>query len=344
MAAAEGRHVALNDMNNNNNKQYDGSRPPPTKRPATGSLSVVFIMALIIAGAIIASGGSIPVDPNGPGGPPTIEPYYNSANYPAQHIISQSGQQSTTKNNLQLRTFGVNNCGQNAAILFVIDTSGSMSFAGKMNNTKKALHYFINNIGGKEVVGIDTFSANVKTAIVMDYFNNNKNAVSQVIDGLTPGGWTVTRDAMQQAYGQLKQAITYDDFPGYAYNLILMTDGVPESPDSMNDCEVTVPDPNLANGIRCFARKQDPRIPVNIPDEIKNLGVNIYTINVYSPSYPSDKLLFPYLDKLLKNISSSPISTHYFISTNASNLSDILHNINNNICYGNFNGFVKPTP
>ncbi|HWY79059.1 MAG TPA: VWA domain-containing protein [Candidatus Sulfotelmatobacter sp.] len=330
-------------MANNTTKKQLGSRPPPSQRPSTSSLSIFFIMGLLVVAAFIASGNLVPVDPNGPGGPPTLEPYYNSADYPVQHIITPTGTQVGTQKNLQLKTFNVDNCGQNSVLLFVIDTSGSMAFAGKMPNTKNALHYFVNNIGGKSVIGIDTFSKEAKTEQMFNYYNDTKQQVNHIIDGLKPEGWTVTKHAMQMAYDQLKQSITNEDYPGYAYNLILMTDGVPETPNNGGNCEAKVPDPNLASGFRCFAREEDPRIPVNIPDEIKQLGVDIYTINVYSPSYPSDKLLFPTLEQFLKEVASPPLNTHYFVSVNASNLSTILHDINNNICYRDLNGVIKPT-
>lgn len=314
-----------------------GSRPPPQKRPSTSSLSILFVMGLVIVSAFIASGNWVPVDPNGPGGPPTLQPYYNPADYPVQHIITPTGGYTTGKQNLQLQTFNVDNCGENSAILFVIDTSGSMSYVNKMGNTKKALQYFVKNMGGKSVIGIDTFSKDVKVQIQLNYYKDVKNQVNQVISSLQPDGWTVTRDALQTAYTQLKQAINEEDYPGYTYSVILMTDGVPEIPNPPRTCEVTVPDPNLASGIRCFAKEEDPRYPVNIPSEIKNLGVEFYAINVYSPSYPSDRMLFPYLDTLLRQIVSPPTNTHYFVSTNASNLNQILQNINSSICYKNFN-------
>ena len=318
-----------------------GSRPPPQRRPATSAISILFIMALVVTAAFVASGNAVPVDPNGPGGPPTLEPYYNTADYPVQHIITPTGGLDAKKN-LQLKTFQVDNCGQNSAMLFLIDTSGSMQFAGKMNNTKKALQYFINNMGGKSVIGIDTFSKDVKEEVPLSYYKDVKPQVAEVINSFKPDGWTRTKDAMEMAYEQLRGILEDDVYPGYKYNLILMTDGVPEIPNEPRTCYVTVPDPNVASGQRCFAQEQDPTVPVNLPLNIKNLGVDIYVINVYSPSYPSDAALFPYLNDLLKNkVASTPTDTHYFVSTNASNLSAILNNVVNSICYNDLNGAPK---
>jgi hypothetical protein len=321
-------------------KEYKGSRPPPQKRPSTSSISVVFVMGLVLVGAFVASGNFAPVDPNGPGGPPTLQPYYNPADYPKQHIVMPTGAQPGAQKNLQLKTFGVDNCGANTVIYFVIDKSGSMSYANKIGNTKKAMQYFTSNMGGLSAIGIETFSKDVVVDVPLNYYKDVKPQVNQVINGLKADGWTRTKDALATAYDQLKQSITDEDYPGYAYNLVLITDGVPEvPPDQPRTCYVTTPDPNDAPALRCFAKEEDPTVPVDIPEKLRSLGVDLYAINLYSPSWHSDAVMFPYLQHLLRDqIASSPTSTHYFVSTNASNLSDILANIENNICYDELNG------
>lgn len=320
-------------------RKVTGSRPPPQKRPSTSSISILFVMALVVVAAFIASGSFAPVDPNGPGGPPTLEPYYNSANYPKQHIVMPTGNQPGAQKNLQLKTFGVDNCGANTVIFFVIDKSGSMSYANKIGNTKNAMKYFVNNMGGLSAIGIETFSKDVVVDVPLNYYKDVKPQVNQVIDGLQADGWTRTKDALQEAYNRLSQSIKNEDYPGYAYNLVLLTDGVPEiPPDQPRTCEAQTYDPKDAPALRCFAREQDPRYPTDIATQIKNLGVDFYTINLYSPTWKSDQYMFPYLQTLLQGISSDPVKTHYYVSINAANLSDILKNIENNICYDEFNG------
>ncbi len=314
-----------------------GSRPPPQSRPSTSSISILFIMALVIVSAFVASGNIAPVDPNGPGGPPTLGPYYNAADYPKQNIITPTGGFGNQKRDLQLETFNVDNCGDNSALLFVIDTSGSMTYANKIGNEKNALNYFTDNMGGLSAIGIDTFGQDVKTEVPLNYYKDVKPQVKQVINGLTPDGGTPTKDALQLAYQQLKSSIDNDEYPGYKYNVVLMTDGVPEI-FPPRTCYITTYDPRDAPLPRCFAEEQDPTIPVSIPDEIRNLGADIYTVNVYSPSWASDAFMFPYLNTLMQKIASQPTNTHYFVSINGSNLSQILQNIENNICYDNLNG------
>lgn len=315
-------------------KKVTGSRPPPSKRPSTSSLSIVFIMGLVVVGAFVASGSLTPVDPNGPGGPPTLAPYYNPADYPAQHIVTPTGGFAAGKQNLQLQTFGVDNCGQNSVMLFLIDTSGSMSYDDKIGHEKAALSYFTSNMGGLSAIGIDTFGGgpgDVVTKLPLSYYKDVKTQVSQVINGLTANGGTPTRDAMALAYNQLDSATNEEEYPNYQYNLILITDGVPEQLPPRT-CEVQTPDPLDAPLERCFAVEQDPTIPTDISAEIRSLGVDIYTINVYSPSYASDAFMYPYLTTLLEKIASEPTSTHYYVSVDGNNLSSVLQNINQSIC------------
>jgi len=321
-----------------------GSLPPlPYRSARTGALSIFFIMALVITGAFVASGSGTPVDPNGPGGPPTLEPYYNTDDYPKQHIVMPTDPQTSADNNLQLKTFNVDNCAENSAMIFLVDTSGSMKFSGKMDATKKALKYFTDNMGGKSVIGIYSFSKDVKELVPINEFKEVKSDVTKAINDLQPDGWTRTKDGMEMVYQRLKEAIDEKVYPGYKYNLILMTDGVPEVPPTEpRTCYVTAVDPNTAPALRCFAREQDPRLPQNIPNDIKAMDVSIFSVNIYSPDYPSDVVMFPYLEALLKDVASPPIGDHYYKTVNAGNLQTILNNISNAICFDNFTGKPKP--
>jgi len=324
---------------NTTRRKVVGSRPPPQKRPSTSSLSILFVMGLVLVGAFVASGNLVPVDPNGPGGPPTLQPYYNPNDFPKQHIVTPTGGFPGKKKNLQLETFTVDNCGQNSVIMFLIDTSGSMAYANKIGNEKNALNYFASNMGGLSAIGVDTFGHDddAHEIVPLAYYKDVKKEVKDAISDLTPDGGTPTRDAMELVYNQLKESIDNEDYPGYAYNLVLITDGVPEK-GPPRTCYVQTYDPRDAPLQRCFAVEQDPTVPTDISKKIRDLGVDVYAINVYSPTWASDKFMFPYLDTLLKKIVTTPTSTHYFVSTNASNLSAILQSINSNICYDQLNG------
>lgn len=290
-------------------------------------------MGLVIASAFVSSGGGSPVDPNGPGGPPTLEPHFNPDDYPKQRIIMPPDPQTGADNNLQLKTFNVSHCGRNSAMIFLVDTSGSMKFAGKMDNTKTALRYFVDNLGGKSVIGMYTFSKDVKEEVPINYLKDVQREVDETIDDFKPDGWTRTRDGMALVREKLGEAIQEQAYPGYKYSLIILTDGVPEVPPSQpRNCYVTAYDPNTAPALRCFAQEQDPRVPTNLAQEIKAMGVGIYSVNIYSPNYPSDVVMFPYLETLLKEVADQPTDTHYFSSVNGGNLTKILESVVSSIC------------
>ena len=109
-------------------------------------------------GAFIASGNWVPVDPNGPGGPPTLEPYYNpqiilySISLLQRVVIHVAKKIFSYKHSMSITVE------KTLLSFYVIDTSGSMSYANKMGNTKNALKYFTSNMGGLSAIGIDTFS------------------------------------------------------------------------------------------------------------------------------------------------------------------------------------------
>ena len=307
------------------------------KSPGIGYLYVLFIMGISIMVGMLMSGGFIPVDPNGPGGPPTLEPYFDSRDYGQQNIILPTGPDAGAQQNLQLKTFSVNTCGQRSAIYFVIDVSGSMGEDGKMNKAKEALRQFTNNLGGKAVIGITTFSAEVKDNVKLNHYKAVKQEVTKTIDGLEPDRWTSTRDAFQRAKMNLVDAITQNKFPDYKYSVILLTDGVPEVPER-NGAErkcLTPPGntiPDLPRQpYRCFALEQDPRVPSNLAADIKTLGVDIYSIGIFS-NKGSDVPMKPYLETLLRDVASTPTDKHYYSSIAGNNLQTIFENIINTVC------------
>lgn len=301
-----------------------GPMGPVGPRGGLGYLYVLMFMFVAIAGATVMTGGAAPIDPNGPGGPPTLPPYFSTEGEEQQQLIIPSS--TNKKDQLQLKTFLINTCGQTVAIDFLLDVSGSMKLDDKMGKMKTALQAFTGKLGGTSAIAIQTFSAETIDRVPFDYYRNNKPKVNATIASLRPDGYTSTRDGLTMARDKLGAAIEANKFPGYKYYLILMTDGVPETP-SHTGCLVTVPDDNIRE--RCFAKDQDPRGPPNISSEIKAMGVTVYSIGIYSQS-GSDKQLEPYLEALLKDVATD--DAHYFSSPNASNLSTVLGSILKDIC------------
>lgn len=300
--------------------------------PGIGYLYVLLAMFMIIGSGTLLSGGFVPVDPNGPGGPPTLDPYFNAKDYGEQKKIFPSNINRFADNNLQLKTFGVNVCGAKSAIMFVVDTSGSMKFERKMTKTQEAMLKFTEDYPGVGVIGLIRFSNEAQELIPLSKYKDVRGTFGSAVRNLKPDGYTKTRDAMQLAKQRLAEAIAAKKFPDYKYTLVLLTDGVPEQKPPRN-CYVDTPDPNIpAPDKRCFAREQDPTFQPDITADIKNLGVTIYSINIYSPNYASDKFMYPHLTKLLKTVATRPEKPYYHESINAGDLVTVLKGVNNSIC------------
>src|SRR5258707_1286221 len=119
-----------------NDERIRGSGKPlkGAKSPGIGYIYVLVLLFVAIAVGTVLSGGFVPVDPNGPGGPPSLPPYFNASDYGRQKIVMPPGALTPDpRGNLQLKTFFVKTCGLNTAVDFLIDTSGSMSQDGKIN-------------------------------------------------------------------------------------------------------------------------------------------------------------------------------------------------------------------
>jgi von Willebrand factor type A domain len=313
-------------------------RPAGQQGGGGGFLYVFLIMVLMIGVGTVLSGGFVPLDPNGPEGPPTLEPYFDQSDYGQQNVILPTGPTlAGNDKSLQLKTFKVNTCGQKTVVEFVVDTSGSMKFDNKMSKTKEALKTFTSKLPGKAGIGMVSFSDEVKEEIPLDFYKEVKEDTAEAIEGLDSDGWTRTRDGLAKAMTSIQAAKVSAKFPNdYKYVLILMTDGVPEVPPSQpRTCYVETDDPNTAPAKRCFAKDQDPLVAPNIAQQLKNSGVEIYAINIYSPSYASDKVMYPYLKKLLQDVISPPLDTHYFETISADNLQKVLDNVINNACEEN---------
>lgn len=317
-------------------------------------------MLLAVAGAVVLTGGSIPINPNAPGGPPTLPPYFNANNdLDEQKIVLPSGALTPDpKENLQLQTFKVNVCGQTSAIDILIDTSGSMTDENKIGKLKEALKTFTKEFSGSTAVTIQTFSDKIKEKVPWGLYKNNKTQVQDTINNLDAKGWTRMRDGFKLAKDKLALAINQDKFPGYNYFLLLISDGVPEipppegaspydpdkcdlpnvpaPPGDTRQCYVRVCDPVTAPALRCFAKKQDPRSspgdPTNFAKQIKDMGVSIYAIGLYADS-SSDRKLRNWLEPLLQEVVSEPVSTHYYAyDGKKEKLKKIFESITSKIC------------
>lgn len=323
--AATGPDAKMHDLKG----MSASTNAPGSIQPGVGYLYVLVAMFLVIGAGTLLSGGFVPVDPNGPGGPPTLDPYFNAADWGEQKKVFPSNANRPADKNLQLKTFRVNTCGQKTAIQFVIDISGSMKQDGKIGKEKTALKALVKKLTNKSVLNMITFSHTAREEVPFGYYGELKGIVNSKIDAMNPDLETRTRDAFSLAKQKLTEVVSTNKYPGYKYNLILLTDGVPEiPPEQKRTCIFQAFDPAYGTN-RCFAKEQDPRQPTNLPADIKGMGVKIYTVGIYSQT-TTDKQFYPYLSGLLKELASSP--TSYFESIEGGNLDKILSEVLNTIC------------
>ena len=304
-----------------------------TISPGIGYLYVLGAMFMMIGAGTLLSGGFVPVDPNGPGGPPTLDPYFNPEDYGEQKKIYPSNANRPEDNNLQLKTFKVNTCGQKTAIDFLIDTSGSMKYDGKVGKQKTALKAIVKKLTAKSVVGIHTFSKSAKEEVPMGLYKDNKADIDKTIESLKPDGWTTTREGFSLVKQKLTELIATDKYPGYSYAVILLTDGVPEQPAPRScwpDNSFQPFDPQYQAN-RCFSIEQDPRKPTDLAGDLKSMGVKVYSVGIFSQT-TTDKLFYPHLSGMLKDVASGPGEPYYYESIEGGNLEKILNDVLNQIC------------
>lgn len=255
-----------------------------------GSITFKVLMAVVILGSISLVSGIFPKqqitpqDPNAPVYKPVVE------DDPLQ------------KDSLQLKTIKFEACSQTVAVEMVLDRSGSMDAPPtKIQNLKTASLFFINKLPDDAPIGLVTFASSVREEFPIQKYSDIKVNIQPIVKGLVPIGSTHTRDAMIKAKSALEVGIP--KFPGRQFALILVSDGVPNPPNT-----------------------QDPRVPTNIGDEIKNLGVKIFTIAITQGLSPFER---PIMNQVMRDL-ASPNS--FFEAPDTSQLENIYNQIGFQIC------------
>lgn len=220
------------------------------------------------------------------------------------------------KDSLQLKTFKFKKCSGQVTVDLLLDRSGSMgdltpSMQTKINRLKEAVLALTNKLSDSSIIGIQSFnSLSITDDVPISYYKDVKGVIPQKVNALTAGGSTPTHDALAFSLGKLKEALPR--FSDRKFNFVLVSDGAP------------------CPGVGCpgnDGQNQDPRLfTPNPADEIKKLGVIVYTLGIFDSAQTGN----PALAELLKSIASKP--ENYYEAQTGDQTSKLLEAISTKIC------------
>lgn len=228
-----------------------------------------------------------------------------------------------------------------AALVFLVDASTSMTEEGsdgntKLTNLKTALSQFVTTLPDEAIFGLYTFSSpnggEPRERVRIASISEVKGDISAAIAGINPPTNAATHmragfEKIQDALSSAKEANS-----GYTFNLIFISDGVPENENECID-QYTLTgqcDRSGANNSRNYDKRHDPTGrwgDEDIPQAIKDSGVRIYSIVI---SNATDAQVFPELKDLMQRISSD--SQYYKESIGGGNLDTTYQQIKSSAC------------
>lgn len=300
-----------------------------------GGIAFYALIGVIIVGAFFLVGGVNKF---------TLSPTDTT---PAGEVIVETPGQG--KDSLQLNTIRFKQCASTAAVDFLVDTSGSMRSGGKLQNIEDSLKSFASNFTDKSITGIRRFSSDdnfycpphpiTQRLTPIDFYSANKSSFSNSASTLCADGATNTRTAFAAELADLTQAVTDQRFKNYNFNLVFISDGIPEERGSghLGACNANEPFPLCAtsNGnCRCFADTQDPTTNPQIAKDVQALkningkNVRIFSVLVFDPA--TDGPFESKLTTMMTNIASSPSDFHK--TTDPTTIKSIFAQISNKIC------------
>ena len=143
-------------------------------------------------------------------------------------------------------------------LVVVLDESGSMS-GDKIADARHAAHELLAQLGDEDRFALVSFDSDVQLRIPLDYATRDRlRAMTRAIDGVSAGGGT------EMQAGLAAGAEQHQPTTGRAARTILISDGLPNSPDG------------LVAQARSFARSETPLTTVGIgSDYDEQLMVNL---------------------------------------------------------------------
>lgn len=227
---------------------------------------------------------------------------------------------------LQLKTLKFKECASTLTIDLLVDKSDSMnrqtsSGVAKIARLKEAIRELISNAGDDSIIGIQSFTTgDITNDVPIAYYKDNKSTIQAKIAAIGGRSSTPTYEALTFSYNHLKESIP--KFPAdRKFTFIFISDGGP------------------CPGFACpgnAGADQDPRIySPNPADQIKGLGVEVYSLGIFAPD---ERQYVFQMETLLKSIASKP--ENYFAAESADDVKRLLTTITSRLCTGG----PTPTP
>jgi uncharacterized protein YegL len=215
---------------------------------------------------------------------------------------------------LQLKTLKFKECANTVTIDLLLDRSGSMndptpSGQTKLSRLQEAVSALVKDAKDTSIIGFQSFSSDTQgivpilaNDVPISYYKDVKSIFQAKLNALNANGGTPTHDALEFSYNILKDSIP--NFPkDRKFNFIFISDG----------------EPNPVS--------QDPRLfNPNPADQIKQLGVNVYSLGIFDGNQNNN----PILAGLLKSVASTP--DQYYAANTGDDVKRLLTQISQKIC------------
>ncbi len=107
-----------------------------------------------------------------------------------------------------------------AHLVFLIDTSGSMSSPDKIGLAKQSMHMLVNQLKEGDTVGICTYAGSV-TEVIQPTSMDKRAAIHEAIEQIMAGGSTAMADGLETAYKMAYKTLK----PGHINRILVLSDG-----------------------------------------------------------------------------------------------------------------------
>ncbi len=305
-----------------------------------GGIFVIFILASVMAGAFVLTGGLNPV----------LNPNPSSQD---QVIIDEDSAKRSSEKSLQLVDIKIKPtdtptptpsstptptpqqaCLNKTVLTLILDVSTSMNANNKMKQLNDALRNLITQLNDETVIGAVEFAGlasfpntnGANTLLSYTRYKDNKSLVQSRLSNLqvhttSLNDGTYFRSAFTRAINNINAAKSTYESQGYNFVTIVFTDGVPETQYTDHDCLVEISNPYI-----CFSNKQDPRS--DLTNRLKSISSRVYSIGIYSGQ--RERAVLTQAKQLLADIASKPSYTKS--SDNPASLTSLFQDTLSTVC------------